>query len=253
MEGSADSVTKFFVSYLPEGCSPWELSSFIQQYGEVTKSYVAKKRDKFGKRFDFISFKVVRDWKDLEKRINGTNMGGNKLKVDVARFAIEDNVIDREQERKRHPEGQGGGSKPQESMKLPAHRDFRSYRDVVTPMVAGSGLLGSENSAGSGKPEKVVKVKYDVKAFEDLHWKAVVRRTADLDTLIYFDRLHKIGKVKFTKIQYLGGLSILVSFGSIDEAESFLKNKELWGAWFSKLYLWEGQVLAVERIAWLRI
>ncbi|KAJ0436824.1 hypothetical protein HanHA300_Chr16g0595011 [Helianthus annuus] len=113
--------------------------------------------------------------------------------------------------------------------------------------------MGSTCSAGSGRHEKVLEVKQDVNALVDSHRKAVVGRTVDLDTLIYFDRLLKIGKVKFSKIQYLGGLSILVSFGSTGEAVSFLENKELWGPWFSNLDLWEGQILAVERIAWLRI
>ncbi|KAM0055051.1 hypothetical protein Hdeb2414_s0006g00201631 [Helianthus debilis subsp. tardiflorus] len=101
--------------------------------------------------------------------------------------------------------------------------------------------------------EKVVPVPDDVSGCVELHRKAVVGRTADLDTLVYFDRLLSIGMVKYVKIQYLGGLSIMVSFASMEEAESFLQNKKLWGPWFSNLDLWEGQILAVERIAWLRV
>ncbi|KAF5786564.1 hypothetical protein HanXRQr2_Chr10g0442441 [Helianthus annuus] len=108
-------------------------------------------------------------------------------------------------------------------------------------------------TSGSGTSEKVVEVKEDVNAFQDLYRKAVVGRTKDLDTLVFFNRFLRIGKVHYVKIQYLGGLSILVSFACSEEAESFLKNKGLWGPWFSNLDMWEGQVLAVERIAWLRI
>ncbi|MFS8011811.1 putative RNA recognition motif domain, nucleotide-binding alpha-beta plait domain superfamily [Helianthus anomalus] len=79
--------------------SPWELSGFMQVYGEVSKCYVAKKRDKFDNHFGFISFKAIRNWKDLEKRMNGINMGGNTLKVNVAWFAVENNGLDREKER----------------------------------------------------------------------------------------------------------------------------------------------------------
>ncbi|KAJ0530840.1 hypothetical protein HanPSC8_Chr10g0437161 [Helianthus annuus] len=111
------------------------------------------------------------------------------------------------------------------------------------------GPSGLEKRVDSGRPEKVAEVSNAVRVFEELHRKAVVGRTVDLDTLIYFDRLLRIGKVKYEKIQYLGGLSILLSFG----AETFLNNKELWGPWFSKLDMWEGQVLAVESIAWIRV
>ncbi|KAF5815681.1 hypothetical protein HanXRQr2_Chr03g0125771 [Helianthus annuus] len=45
----------------------------------------------------------------------------------------------------------------------------------------------------------------------------------------------------------------MVSFESMEEAESFLQNNKLWGPWFSNLDLWEGQILAVERIAWIRV
>ncbi|KAM0056020.1 hypothetical protein Hdeb2414_s0006g00213001 [Helianthus debilis subsp. tardiflorus] len=100
--------------------------------------------------------------------------------------------------------------------------------------------------------EKMVEVD-NVVAFLDIHRRAVVGRTVDLDTLIYFDRLLRIGKVNFGKIHYLGGLSLLVSFGTPDDAESFLRNKTLWGPWVSKLDLWTGQVLAAERLAWIRV
>ncbi|KAM0037175.1 hypothetical protein Hdeb2414_s0014g00435131 [Helianthus debilis subsp. tardiflorus] len=98
-------------------------------------------------------------------------------------------------------------------------------------MSAGSGQSGrGDFSSGSGSSEKEVEVKEEVNAFQDLYPKAVVGRTKDLDTLVSFDRLLRIGKVQFVKIQYLGGLSILVSFACSEEAESFLKNKGLGGS-----------------------
>ncbi|KAJ0607904.1 hypothetical protein HanPSC8_Chr03g0105471 [Helianthus annuus] len=124
----------------------------------------------------------------------------------------------------------------------------RSYRDVV-----GHGSSASEIRMEDSSSERVVVVPEVVSGCVELHLRAVVGRTVDLDTLVYFDRLLRIGKVKFVKIQYLGGLLMLVSFESMEEAESFLQNNKLWGPWFSKLDLWEGQILAVERIAWIRV
>ncbi|KAJ0785886.1 hypothetical protein HanOQP8_Chr02g0048471 [Helianthus annuus] len=45
----------------------------------------------------------------------------------------------------------------------------------------------------------------------------------------------------------------MVSFEDEESASSFLKAKSIWGPWFSKLVLWEGQSLSPERVAWLKI
>ncbi|MFS8013332.1 putative nucleotide-binding alpha-beta plait domain superfamily, RNA-binding domain superfamily [Helianthus anomalus] len=79
-------ITKLFVSNLQEGSTPWE--------------------DKAGNRFGFISFKYVNDWKELVKKINGVNMGGCKLKVNVARFAVENNGIEGVPERRMNGDGE---------------------------------------------------------------------------------------------------------------------------------------------------
>ncbi|KAJ0815266.1 putative RNA recognition motif domain, nucleotide-binding alpha-beta plait domain superfamily [Helianthus annuus] len=256
--GGAPQILKLFVSNLPDGSTPWELTCFMQSFGDVWKSYVAKKRDKAGKRFGFVSFKYVRDGKELVTKINGVSMGGCKLMVNVARFAVENNGLERESERNMKGDGEserlkstvglGAGSFSHEGQKSFAWRGGRSFRDVV-----GFGAAASELRVGGSSSEKVVSVPDGVSGCVDLFRKAVVGRTVDLDTLVFFDRLLSIGKVKFVKIQFLGGLSIMVSFESSEEAEAFLQNKKLWGPWFSNLDLWEGQTLAVERVAWIRV
>ncbi|MFS8011010.1 hypothetical protein Hanom_Chr14g01303801 [Helianthus anomalus] len=49
-------------------------------------------------------------------------------------------------------------------------------------------------------------------AFKELFDVVVVGRTVDLETLVDFDRVLRIAKTPFSRIQYLGGLSILISF-----------------------------------------
>ena len=82
-------VTKFFLSNLPSGCIPREVSDFLGYYGDVVGSYIARKRDKEGNRFGFITFKNVSNVRELEKRLNGVKMGKYRLKVNVAKFAVE--------------------------------------------------------------------------------------------------------------------------------------------------------------------
>ncbi|MFS7990228.1 putative RNA-binding domain superfamily [Helianthus anomalus] len=77
--------------------------------------------------------------------------------------------------------------------------------------------------------------------------------TFNLETLVDFDKLLRIAKVGFKNIQYLGGLSILVSFGDSEGAKSFLGSRKVWDPWFSKLESWEGHALPLERVVWLKI
>ncbi|KAJ0610320.1 hypothetical protein HanHA300_Chr01g0002491 [Helianthus annuus] len=90
-------------------------------------------------------------------------------------------------------------------------------------------------------------------AFEELRGLAVVGRTVNLETLVDFDKLLRIAKIGFKNIQYLGGLTILVSFENSEGARSFLSSRKVWDPWFSKLESWEGHALPLERVVWLKI
>ncbi|KAJ0532450.1 putative RNA recognition motif domain, nucleotide-binding alpha-beta plait domain superfamily [Helianthus annuus] len=87
--GDHRKITKFYVSNHPTGCTPWELSSFLGVFGEIVGTYIARKTDKEGNRFGFMSFKDMRNIADLERNLLNVKMGGNKLKINIARFAVE--------------------------------------------------------------------------------------------------------------------------------------------------------------------
>ncbi|KAJ0666835.1 hypothetical protein HanPI659440_Chr17g0671131 [Helianthus annuus] len=180
-------------------------------------------------------------------------MGGNKLKVNIARFAVENGGLESGSEKTKPDKGTRTDPAPPFGKHVFAQNDHRSYRDVVAPSLGKVGSSIEDRRLAGGSREKVLEIPSSDKAFVSLHRSAVVGRTRDLDTLIYFDRLLRIDKVGYLNIQYLRGLSILVSFPNSDSAGEFLKNKDLWGPWFSKLELWEGQVLPFERIAWLKV
>ncbi|MFS7913005.1 putative RNA-directed DNA polymerase [Helianthus anomalus] len=252
------SITKFFISNLPEGCTPWELKCGIAGCGEVSDTYVAKKRDKEGNRFGFASFKDVKDKTELLKLLRGVRLGGCKLKVNIARFALENGSGNgfhggsnsRFNPARGRDDVKSNNFYPDDKIRASTFRDFRSYRDVLGK--------GKEKEAGplngvfqdSGKQ---VVAPDRTGAMQDLIGVAVVGRTVDLETLVDLDRLLRIAKVSYGKIQYLGGLSVLISFREEPASRLFLKSKDLWGPWFSKLSVWEGQSLPFEKVAWLRV
>ncbi|KAJ0616680.1 hypothetical protein HanIR_Chr02g0093201 [Helianthus annuus] len=173
-------------------------------------------------------------------------MGGNKLKVKIARFAVENSGLESGSEKTKSDKGTRMDPTPPFGKHAFAQNDHRSCKDVVAPSLGKVGSSDEDRRMARGRREKVLEIPSSDKAFVSLHRSAVVGRTRDLDTLIYFDRLLRIGKVGYLNIKYLGGLSILVSFSNSDSAGEFLKNKDLWGPWFSKLELWEGWVLPFE-------
>ncbi|KAF5784274.1 hypothetical protein HanXRQr2_Chr11g0517601 [Helianthus annuus] len=101
--------------------------------------------------------------------------------------------------------------------------------------------------------ERSVVVPDRTSAFKGFSGSAVIGRTVDLETLVDFDKLLRIAKVDFLRIQYVGGLTILLSF--LDEAAAgrFLEARHIWGPWFVKLELWAGQTLPLERVAWIKM
>ncbi|KAM0071801.1 putative RNA recognition motif domain, nucleotide-binding alpha-beta plait domain superfamily [Helianthus debilis subsp. tardiflorus] len=249
--------TKFFVTNLPERCSSAKVGDVFSAFGEVIGVYVARKRDKKGNKFCFVSFKGVREPKELENKLKGIKMGPVKLLVNVAKFAAENFGFSGQPS-----DGNVNAffSSQGEAAKQFNVRDQRSYRDVLgktkgqrePERVFGLGGFGGD---GMHFKEKSVVVPDRTSAFKD--WGGgggvVVSRTANLETLVDLDKLFRIAKVEVVSFKYLGGLHILISFSDAFMANSFLSSKNIWGPWFSKLEVWGGQALPLERVAWLSL
>ncbi|KAM0001987.1 hypothetical protein Hdeb2414_s0007g00243611 [Helianthus debilis subsp. tardiflorus] len=170
-------------------------------------------------------------------------MGENKLKINIARFAVENSGIREQPELTKIPNGSG-----QVGVHIPLNcRDTRSYREVLgLSSVGGDGREAKEQAKSIIVPDKI-------EAFKGLARVAVVGRVVDLETYVDFDRLLRIAKVAYGKIQHMGGLSLFISFPDEGSSRLFLDSKAVWGPWFSKLEIWNGQSLPLKRVAWLRI
>ncbi|KAI3675654.1 hypothetical protein L1987_85246 [Smallanthus sonchifolius] len=84
-----EQIIKFFVSNLPEKCSSEEVKRSFGLFREVAGVYIARKKDKEGRTFGFVSFKVVTDIIALERNLRTIRMGNSKLYVNVAKFSSE--------------------------------------------------------------------------------------------------------------------------------------------------------------------
>ncbi|KAJ0752768.1 putative RNA recognition motif domain, nucleotide-binding alpha-beta plait domain superfamily [Helianthus annuus] len=248
MGGGYQNVVKFFVINLPEGCTPWELRQGLEGFGVISGTYVAKKRDKMGNRFGFVSFVEVKDRLVLEKSLSGAKLGNSKLKINLAKFALENSGLADQQEDKKNGQSFPSQVDKGRSFKI---RDGRSFRDVLWKSKATEEvIMASEGSKGVGVPDsgKSVIVPDRTSAFKELFGLAVVGRKVDLETLVDLDKLLRIAKVSFSRIQFLGGPPVLISFLDCDSANKFLDSRVIWGPWFTKLEAWRVGVLAGEAV-----
>ncbi|KAK1414802.1 hypothetical protein QVD17_30561 [Tagetes erecta] len=82
---------------------------------------------------------------------------------------------------------------------------------------------------------------------------SLVARAKQLTIVDDIHSLTSLAKVDRFQFRYLGGLFLLLSFPSHDEADAFLKARKTWKIWFSNMEQWQGQSIPYERIPWLRI
>ncbi|KAI3804907.1 hypothetical protein L1987_26787 [Smallanthus sonchifolius] len=100
---------------------------------------------------------------------------------------------------------------------------------------------------------RLIKIDNKIQAFKDLQGKAIVARMIDMDALKNIRTIVKKINPGGGRVQYLGDFTLLISYDDrktmIDAMESA---KGMLGR-FSHIYLWEGQSLGFERLAWLKI
>ncbi|KAM0046305.1 putative RNA recognition motif domain, nucleotide-binding alpha-beta plait domain superfamily [Helianthus debilis subsp. tardiflorus] len=247
MGGGGQDVVKFFVSNLPERCNSSEIKDVFSAFGEVLGVYVARKRDKVGNRFGFISFSGARNLKDLVDNMKNVKMGSNKLKVNVARFAAENVNIP-------WSKGIDAGVFGVDSGKSSVREQFHGNRNLIHNPLGMSyrdSLLGKPRMDES--VEKEVAISEFVKPFESWVNKSLIVRTPDLPTLIKLDKLLATSGGPKGELKYVGGLFMLIVFEDGEDMLAFKDHCPGAKEWFSRLEVWNGQALPFERIAWLKI
>ncbi|KAL6521525.1 hypothetical protein OROGR_018094 [Orobanche gracilis] len=227
-------LSKLFVTNLPEGCSGSDLASHVRSFGQIFDIYIARKKDKGGNRFGFISMLDVRDRSELLNNLRNIRMGESKLWFNIARFVLEDgeiNVIreDKKAEKASKPYARYGMD--QSGSKFEA--GGRSFRD----MLAG----------------KTITIDDKVNGFSTLHVRAIVGRMKDVEAVkSIFLFLNNICPGS-GKVQYLGGLDLLISFEVAELATIVFEAAKNDMDNFSAVCMWKGQSFSYEMLAWVKV
>ncbi|KAJ0524618.1 putative RNA recognition motif domain, nucleotide-binding alpha-beta plait domain superfamily [Helianthus annuus] len=250
-EGSKKVISKFYVSNLPPRCSSQDLKDVLGGFGRFEGSYIARKQDRWGKRFAFVSFSGVFDVKRMEKEMSDVWIGSYKLFITVARFVDGERVQKKDVVPKRNmvhqkaPVNPGtGGSR--EGGGAPVSNG--SYDKAV-----GNGRSYVDSVLNRNKVD-VVKVDDVVERFSLWNGFALVGRVVDFDTLTSLKTLIRNHDCPMVDIKYLGGYSVVLVFQDEQNAEVFLKDCSVWAGWFESLVKWDSNVVVEEgRIAWLQV
>ncbi|KAF5787675.1 putative RNA recognition motif domain, nucleotide-binding alpha-beta plait domain superfamily [Helianthus annuus] len=251
---SNEVITKSFVSNLPPKCSSVDLLNVFKGFGDYVGSYIARKSDRLGKKFGFLSFRNVKDVKRLEADLVDVWMGSYKLFVARARFVDGERVV--------------GGSDGNKDKNLDRTNEFMAEKEAsheghANPNQGGVASRVGENSRSYRDTflnknvvvnlDSVLKIDDSVEGYRDWHKLSVCVRVKNYKVLSSLVELLKTSGGCSAEIKYGGGFNVMLIFNDDQECTSFLDNKDVWAEWFESAERWSGQVLKYERIAWLRV
>ncbi|MFS7993375.1 hypothetical protein Hanom_Chr12g01093291 [Helianthus anomalus] len=179
---------------------------------------MARKHNKMGQRFAFVSFANVKDKYDLELGLCNIKIGENKLFVSIAKF-VDDEVT----------EGTRGMNKNQtrESRNVLSNDKGKSPQVVEPSSVQESSDLGIGTSFKETLTKNIInnidliELAPNINAFSQWHDKEIVGRVIDFTKLITLKGWLHGKDLKKVHIKYIGGTSVLLIFDTIDSANSF--------------------------------
>ncbi|KAJ0799661.1 putative RNA recognition motif domain, nucleotide-binding alpha-beta plait domain superfamily [Helianthus annuus] len=229
-----------------DGCRPWDLANAFRAYADIAGAFIAKKKDKDGRTFGFVSFKSVRDLDELKVNLSTVRSGGNKLVVNVALFARENREVNSSSVK-------GGGVKVADEGQNRVHGGLPKVRgfNAVNNGVSFLDILTNKTHAVHDEDEVII----DPSTFflSSLTGRAVVGRTLGFKELSFLKSSLSAAGFEEASLQYLGGLSLLISFENGESVKRLLDVKEVWNHWFSSLSPWLGQSLPYKHLSWVNI
>ncbi|KAJ0663060.1 hypothetical protein HanLR1_Chr13g0476951 [Helianthus annuus] len=192
----------------------------------------------------------------MERALNGTKMGGYRLKVNLAKFATENEGLHGEVPTKDKGKSKVIDKQPQVNNifnhAYVNNEGGKSFKDLFTGSNGGVGESSypKHNEDGTGS---MISKPDDTLAFKEIMGKALVGRCRDLTTLRTLNVLLAGSDLQGVSLSYIGGLSMLLKFVDESVCTDFLLNHSVWDPWFSSLDNWNGQSLPFEMLAWVRV
>ncbi|KAF5795124.1 hypothetical protein HanRHA438_Chr08g0347431 [Helianthus annuus] len=172
---------------------------------------------------------------DLEFRLKDVWIGSYKLFISPARFVndpVEKKSADKVWQPVRNVQEEDGTETELEKDK-------------------GKAVDQHVNVVGVGVPE--INIDGDIGAFGEFYDCGLVVTVKGYTELISLRSLLKAMFQHSIQIHYVGGFTVLLVFRDKVERDSFLEDNVGWEVFLDSCVTWNGQILDVERIAWLKL
>ncbi|KAK9049979.1 hypothetical protein SSX86_031045 [Deinandra increscens subsp. villosa] len=243
-----NNLVSFFVSNLPDRCTSKKVEEAFKEFGELADAYVPGRRDRRGKGnfFAFVNYANVKDITALQDSLNMVKIGNSIVSVNTTKY--DRNKMPITHTAPARPKAvhiplaaqKGKGFANQQWVRI---TDGVSFRDKV--------IGNSSASSSLGEPIKIIE---DADSFGN-KWgdKTLVGEANGLKSLHVVHVKLKSVLPKGSSLRYAGGLRMYITFGNSQDLESFLNNKEVWGAWFFSMARWSRVGMVMDRIAWVSI
>ncbi|KAM0071209.1 putative RNA recognition motif domain, nucleotide-binding alpha-beta plait domain superfamily [Helianthus debilis subsp. tardiflorus] len=259
-----EAIMKFFVSNLPVGCSSKILNDSFKVYGEIAVSYIARKLDKFGNRFGFVPFKRTGRAEELIQAMRSVKIGDNKLFIMPAKF-IDGRIVNVDRKVNQGQQKQIKEDMHNKTVTGEVGKEMGPKQDQNQKSMEGKNIEGDEEviSIGTSFVDKLLnrsgvsetnmlRLDDNIRAFNAWNDIALFGSIKEFESLVKLRSLLKEEGVLNVRIKYLGAMQVMLVFENVEVSRLFFDTKTVLQRWFSTLDVWKGQMMAYERIAWLK-
>ena len=152
-----EDITSYYFTHFTDEVNEMRLWEKFKVWGDVREVYIAKRRNKEGRRYGFVRFKGVSDVKHLEIKLDNIFIDKQKLFVNLPRFARSVRYIETQ------PKVGKGGVSDKDLIRSPQENSrprMRSYAEVA----AQGGLSAGTTSCDGDTPVITITLNHLCKA-----------------------------------------------------------------------------------------
>lgn len=241
-------VTSYFIYNLPDEINEQDLVEAYKSFGDLFTTHIPSKKDSCGNRFGFVRYRNVGDKLAFEKTLVNVKLRGAIIGVNLSRHdrMLLNSPQNSNNSNKVYPTQKSNEhshfAPPKQQPKSTNFQSHGSFRDILT------------NQNSTKQSSKTIILNPSEPSYIS-SWKdsSIVMEAKTLDILNDFNSVCKAMGFKEHSIRYLGGMSILVSFGKSEAMEAIAQNKAIWEPYVKSISKWDFSYKQKERIAWLYI
>ncbi|GKV34373.1 hypothetical protein SLEP1_g42750 [Rubroshorea leprosula] len=236
-KGILEQSTSFFFTNFPEDWQIGEMWKAFIRCGKVIQIYIARKRDKWGRRFGFARFLDVKSTRELEIKLNQIFVGDQYIKANIAIFSREETKLKRK-----------------EINDAGIRKEVKSVKSYANALKGDSGVQDKGKMNNSSIPNKVWQSKEAMNAKqqighglevqvdkEDEEWleRCFIGKAKCLEIISFLQERFTMEGYFAAKVTPMGGNLLLLLSEDPDDFKYLVDEGRDWLAqWFTEIHPW---------------